>query len=108
MPLKKLKLWDLPKLKNVWSNHYQGNVFFPILRSTDVYDCESLTSIFLASMAKGMLGDLEISNCSIDVIVAKDQVSESIAAVFQFPMLTSLELHHLPRLTNFYIHRDTH
>ncbi|KAI9076891.1 hypothetical protein K1719_041195 [Acacia pycnantha] len=68
MPIKKLKLWDLLKFENVWSDHSQRNVSFPSLRSIDVYDCESLTSIFHASMAKGMLGDLEeleISHCSI-------------------------------------------
>ena len=108
VPLKKLKLRNLPKLKNVWSNNCQGNVSFPSLRSIDVSECESLTSIFPASIAKGMLCDLEelqIHHCGVDVIVAKDQVSESVAATFQFSRLISLELHHLPWLTNFYPQR---
>ncbi|KAI9072365.1 hypothetical protein K1719_045674 [Acacia pycnantha] len=111
VPLKMLKLWNLPKLKNVWSNNCQGNISFPSLRSIAVSDCKSLTSIFPAlSIAKGMLGDLEelqISNCSIDVIVAKDLGYETVAAAFQFPGLTSLKLHYLPQLTNFYPHRHT-
>ncbi|XP_028769723.1 uncharacterized protein LOC114727175 [Neltuma alba] len=76
VPLKKLKLWSLPNLKNLWSNHFQGNVPFPNLRSVQVFSCESLTRMFPASIAKGMLRDLEelrLSCCGIDVIVAKDQ-----------------------------------
>ncbi|KAI9076860.1 hypothetical protein K1719_041164 [Acacia pycnantha] len=110
VPLKKLKLWNLPKLKNVWSNNWQENVSFPSLRSIDVYDCASLTSIFPASIAKGMLCDLEelqIRQCGVDVIVAKDQVSESVAVTFGFPRLTSLVLYGLPNLKNFYPQKHT-
>ncbi|XP_028755722.1 probable disease resistance protein At4g27220 [Neltuma alba] len=110
VPLKKLKLCGLPKLKNVWSNHYQGNVFFPCLRNVNVFRCESLTSIFPASIAKGMLCDLEelrIYHCGADVIVAKDQVSESAVAAFEFPRLTSLQLYSLENLKNFYPQRHT-
>ncbi|KAI9076881.1 hypothetical protein K1719_041185 [Acacia pycnantha] len=110
VPLKKLELWNLPKLKNVWSDRYQGNISFPSLRSVVVYNCESLTSIFPASIAKGMLCDLEelqISYCSVDVIVAKDQVSESVAFTFGFPRLTSLWISDLPNLRNFYPQKHT-
>ncbi|KAI9076880.1 hypothetical protein K1719_041184 [Acacia pycnantha] len=110
VPLKKLQLRNLPKLKNVWSNNWQENVSFPSLRSINVYDCESLTSIFPASIAKGMLCDLEklkIYNCGVDVIVAKDQVSESVVVTFGFPRLTSLVLHDLPNLRNFYPQKHT-
>ncbi|KAI9076864.1 hypothetical protein K1719_041168 [Acacia pycnantha] len=110
VPLKKLELSNLPKLKNVWSEHYQGNVSFLSLRSVAVYDCKSLTSIFPASIAKGMLCDLEelqIHRCGADVIVAKDQVSESVAVKFGFPSLTSLELYGLPNLRNFYPQKHT-
>ncbi|KAI9076900.1 hypothetical protein K1719_041204 [Acacia pycnantha] len=110
VPLKKLQLWNLPKLKNVWSEHYQGNVSFLSLRSVAVDNCKSLTSIFPASIAKGMLCDLEllrIYNCSVDVIVAKDQVSESVAVTFRFPRLTSLWIFGLPNLRNFYPQKHT-
>ncbi|KAI9073087.1 hypothetical protein K1719_044958 [Acacia pycnantha] len=110
VPLKKLKLTNLPKLKNVWSDHYQGNISFPSLRSVDVYKCESLTSIFPASIAKGMLCDLEeiqITECGVDAIVAKDQVSESVVVTFGFPRLTSLMLSSLPNLRNFYPGKHT-
>ncbi|KAK4259569.1 hypothetical protein QN277_005887 [Acacia crassicarpa] len=110
VPLKKLKLQNLPKLKNVWSNNYQGNVSFPSLRSIDVDNCESLTSMFPTSIAKGMLCDLEelqICQCGVDVIVAKDQVSESVAVTFEFPRLTSLLLSSLPNLRNFYSQKHT-
>ncbi|KAI9071982.1 hypothetical protein K1719_046065 [Acacia pycnantha] len=80
VPLKKLKLWNLPKLKNVWSNNYQRNVSFPSLRSVDVYKCESFT---------------------------KDQVSEYVAVTFSFPRLTSLMLSGLPNLMNFYPQKHT-
>ncbi|KAI9076883.1 hypothetical protein K1719_041187 [Acacia pycnantha] len=110
VPLKKLELWNLPKLKNVWSEHYQGNVSFLSLRSVAVFHCQSLTSIFPASIAKGMLCDLEelrIHQCGVDVIVAKDQVSESVAVTFGFPRLTSLVLYGLPNLKNFYPQKHT-
>ncbi|KAK4259568.1 hypothetical protein QN277_005886 [Acacia crassicarpa] len=110
VPLKKLDLADLPKLKNVWSDHYQGNASFPSLRSVKVYHCKSLTSIFPASIAKGMLCDLEaleIHGCGVDVIVAKDQVLESVAVTFEFPRLTSLLLSSLPNLKNFYPQKHT-
>ncbi|XP_028772113.1 uncharacterized protein LOC114729299 [Neltuma alba] len=110
VPLKKLTLCGLRKLKNVWSNYYEGDVSFPSLRSVRVSYCESLTSLFPASIAKGMLCDLEelrISDCGIGVIVAKDQVSESIAPLLKFPKLTFLELSSLRNLRNFYPQRHT-
>ncbi|XP_028755728.1 uncharacterized protein LOC114715091 [Neltuma alba] len=103
-------LYRLPKLKNVWSNHCQGYVSFPSLRNVSAYDCESLTSMFPASIVKGVLRDLEqlhISDCGIEVIVAKDQVSESVTSTFEFPRLTSLELSFLQNLKNFYPQRHT-
>ncbi|XP_028784133.1 uncharacterized protein LOC114740171 [Neltuma alba] len=110
VPLKKLTLYRLQKLKNVWSNHYEGDVSFPSLRSMHVSYCESLTSLFPTFIAKGMLRDLEelrISNCGIDVIVAKDQVSKSVAPLLEFPRLTFLELSMLGNLRNFYPRRHT-
>ncbi|XP_028769764.1 uncharacterized protein LOC114727230 [Neltuma alba] len=108
VPLKRLMLQKLPRLKNVWRNHRQGNASFQSLRSIHVSFCESLTSVFPSSIAKDMLRDLEelrIANCGIDVIVAKDQVSESATTIFKFPKLISLELSGLPNLRNFYPHR---
>ncbi|XP_028755720.1 uncharacterized protein LOC114715080 [Neltuma alba] len=110
VPLKKLTLYTLQKLKNVWSNHYKGDVSFPSLRSVHVSCCESLASLFPASIAKGMLCDLEelrIRDCGIEVIVAKDQVSESVAPLLEFPRLTFLELSSLKKLRNFYPQRHT-
>ncbi|KAI9076453.1 hypothetical protein K1719_041600 [Acacia pycnantha] len=57
-----------------------------------------------------MLCDLEklkIHQCCVDMIVAKDQVSESVAVKFEFPRLTSLLLYGLPNLRNFYLQRHT-
>ncbi|KAI9127782.1 hypothetical protein K1719_000775 [Acacia pycnantha] len=57
-----------------------------------------------------MLCELErlaIRQCGVDVIVAKDQVSESVAVTFGFPRLTSLELSGLPNLRNFYPQKHT-
>ncbi|XP_028755718.1 uncharacterized protein LOC114715075 [Neltuma alba] len=105
VPLKKLTLCGLQKLKNVWSNHYKGDVSFPSLRSVHVSYCESLTSLFPASIAKGMLRDLEelrIEYCGMDVIVAKDQLSESVAPLLEFPKLTFLKLSSLKNLRSFY------
>ncbi|XP_028772111.1 uncharacterized protein LOC114729297 [Neltuma alba] len=110
VPLKRLTLGGLRKLKNVWSNHCEVDVSFPSLRRVDVSYCESLTSLFPASIAKGMLRDLEelrISDCGIEVIVAKDQVSEPVASTFVFSRLTSLALFSLQNLKNFYPQRHT-
>ncbi|XP_054777885.1 disease resistance protein At4g27190-like [Prosopis cineraria] len=109
VPLKKLRLSRLPKLKNVWGKHHQENVSFQSLRQIEVLFCESLTSVFPASIARGMLHCLEqlvVRNCAdMEVIVAKDQVSESLDAAFVRPRLTSLELFDLPNLRNFYAQR---
>ncbi|XP_054778433.1 probable disease resistance protein At4g27220 [Prosopis cineraria] len=109
LPLKKLSLWSLPKLKNVWSNHHHENVWFQCLTQIHVSLCDSLTSVFPASIAKGMLHcleQLEVRNCAdMEVIVAKDQFLESLEASFACPRLTSLELFGLPNLRNFYAQR---
>ncbi|XP_054778873.1 uncharacterized protein LOC129286830 [Prosopis cineraria] len=106
LPLKKLWLWSLPKLKNVWSNHHGENVCFQSLSQIHVSLCDSLTSVFPASIAKGMLHcleQLEVRKCAdMEVIVATDQVSESLDAAFVCPRLTSLKLFGLPNLRNFY------
>ena len=91
VPLKTLRLSRLPKLKHVWSNDPKEMVSFPSLRQVDARDCESLKSMFPASIAKGLLQleQLYLSNCGVDVIVAKDEkISESDAATFVFPKLT--------------------
>ncbi|XP_054778432.1 uncharacterized protein LOC129286503 [Prosopis cineraria] len=107
--LKNLSLWNLPKLKNVWSNHHRENVSFQSLRQIEVVNCGSLMSVFTASIARGMLHCLEqlvVRNCAdMEVIVATDQVSESLDAAFVRPRLTCLELKHLPNLRNFYAQR---
>ncbi|XP_054776825.1 disease resistance protein At4g27190-like isoform X2 [Prosopis cineraria] len=109
LPLKNLSLWNLPKLKNVWSNHHRENVSFQSLRQIEVVNCGSLTSVFPASIARGMLHCLEqlvVRNCAdMEVIVATDQVSESLDAAFVCPRLTCLEFKHLPNLRNFYAQR---
>ncbi|KAF7840439.1 putative disease resistance protein [Senna tora] len=109
VPLKKLKLYSLPKLTHVWSNDPQHIFSFPSLQQVKAYDCETLESMFPASIAKGMLHleELEIFNCGIDVIVAKAQVSESGAPTFVFPKLYTLQLWNLPNLKNLYGDRHT-
>lgn len=109
VPLKRSELHNLPKLNHVWSNEPPGIISFQSPRQLNASDCQCLTSIFPASIAKSMphLEELQIEHCGIDVIVAKDEVSESDAITFVFPKLTSLYLCALGNLGNFYPQRHT-
>ena len=92
--LKTLSLVDLPKLKTVWGRGFQGIVNFQSLQYVGVWNCEILENIFPASIAKGLiqLEELEMSNCGVEVIVAKDEFLPEVDATFVFPKLRKLEI----------------
>ncbi|XP_030957692.1 uncharacterized protein LOC115979771 [Quercus lobata] len=102
IPVKILKLQRLPKMKHVWNKDPQGIFSFQNLRKISVLECESLKSLFPASVARWLmqLEDLRIENCGVEEIVSREDVAEA-AARFVFPKLTLLLLRKMPKLKWF-------
>ncbi|KAM4108511.1 hypothetical protein ACB094_03G050500 [Castanea mollissima] len=101
--LRVLWLFDLPKLKHVWSSDLQAILTFQNLSEVDVSKCKSLKSFFPFSVAKGLeqLKKLTIKDCGLEEIVAMEEGSETVTK-FVFPRITSLWLESLPELKCFY------
>ena len=106
--LKYLYLFDLPKLKHVWSSDPQTMLTFQNLREVQVSRCKSLKSLFPASVAKSLeqLETLDIYDCGLEEIVAMEEGSET-TTKFVFPRLISLSLEMLPDLKCFYQGKHT-
>ncbi|KAL3729871.1 hypothetical protein ACJRO7_026940, partial [Eucalyptus globulus] len=99
-PLKKLKLFGLPKLKCVWDKELHCRVKFQGLCSINVSRCQSLTSLFPAIIARDLmqLEELSIDECGImELIENNGLVPKNV-----FPKLTSLKLKHLTELKCIY------
>ena len=108
-PLKELELSGLPKLKNVWNNKDpQGFFSFQNLQKILVGQCESLKSLFPASVARCLmqLKELRIVVCGVEEIVASEDGVEATTR-FVFPKVTQLMLRELPKLKWFYQHMHT-
>ena len=104
IPLKRLTLHRLSKMKQVWNKDPQGIFSFQNLQVTSVWECESLQSLFPASMARCLmqLEDLRIVDCcGVEEIVSREEIAEPTARFF-FPKVTLLILHKLPKLKWFY------
>ena len=103
IPLKRLWLSCLPKMKQVWNNDPQGIFSFQNLQEISVCECESLQSLFPASVARFLmqLEDLRIVDCGVEEIVSREEIAEA-AARFVFPKVTILILRKLPKLKWFY------
>ncbi|XP_039174082.1 uncharacterized protein LOC104452595 isoform X2 [Eucalyptus grandis] len=101
LPLKRLQLDGLPKLKCVWDKELHSRVKFQCLHFIIVSGCESLTSLFPASVAMHLtqLEELDISECGIVELIEKE---EGLVPRFVFPNLTSLKLEHLIELKCIY------
>ncbi|KAK3420096.1 hypothetical protein EUGRSUZ_G00887 [Eucalyptus grandis] len=97
LPLKRLELHWLPKLKCVWKKELLSRVKFQCLRFVSVYGCKSLTSLFPASLAIDLtqLEELEIDKCGIVQLIEKEDIG---VPRFVFPKLTSLKLQRLRKL----------
>ena len=101
--LRELELHDLPKLKHVWNMDSQGLLSFPNLLSIKVIGCDTLKSIFPASVGRNLLhlDELWIENCcTVEEIFAKEEEVNEV--VPRFPRLTFLKLGKLSRLQGFY------
>ncbi|XP_030959628.1 uncharacterized protein LOC115981550 isoform X4 [Quercus lobata] len=102
IPLKSLLLRCLPKMKQVWNKDPEGIFSFQNLQEISVLECESLQSLFPASVARCLmqLEDLRIADCGVEEIVSREEIAEA-AARFVFPKVTLLALHKLPKLKWF-------
>ncbi|KAI4313271.1 hypothetical protein L6164_026263 [Bauhinia variegata] len=101
--LKKLILSNLPNLKQDYRT-----VTFKNLQGLHVYDCERLSYLFPANVAKGLtqLGELHIIDCGFEEIVAKEE-GQPMFVSFVFPKLTTLVIGIVPQLKRFYPGRHT-
>ncbi|KAK4573423.1 hypothetical protein RGQ29_031402 [Quercus rubra] len=106
--LKVLTLFNLPKLKHVWSLNVQAILTFQNLHNIKVSNCKSLKSLFPVSVAKSLeqLQHLEIRDCGLEEIVAMEEGLE-IVTKFVFPRLFQLNLISLPELKCFYPGKHT-
>ncbi|KAL5743188.1 hypothetical protein ACOSP7_029920 [Xanthoceras sorbifolium] len=101
--LRKLVLDHLPKLKHVWDMDSQGLLTCQNLLVVKVTGCDSLKSIFPASVGRNLLHleELWIEDCSmVEEIFAKEEELDE--AVPKFPQLTFLRLADLSTLRSFY------
>ncbi|XP_048135719.1 disease resistance protein At4g27190-like [Rhodamnia argentea] len=91
----------LSKLKRVWDKELHSQVKFQCLHSVTVSRCDSLTSLFPASLARDLmqLEELKMNECGgiVELIEKEGLVPRDV-----FPKLTSLELNHLPELKCIY------
>ncbi|KAM3705046.1 hypothetical protein ACJW31_03G050800 [Castanea mollissima] len=102
IPLKRLILRHVRKMKQVWNKDPQGIFSFQNLQLISVWECESLKSLFPASVARCLmqLEDLRIEDCGVEEIVSQEEIAEATAR-FVFPKVTLLVLRKLPKLKWF-------
>ncbi|XP_017982383.1 PREDICTED: disease resistance protein At4g27190 [Theobroma cacao] len=103
VPLKKLYMYNLPKLKHVWSEDPKGTATFQNLNFVYAFGCHSLKYLFPASVARGLqqLEKVEIDASAVEEIVAKDETPQP-ETRFLFTELSFLRLWNLYKLKNFY------
>ena len=79
IPLKILKLQRLPKMKHIWNKDPQGIFSFQNLQKISVLECESLKSLFPASVARVLmqLEDLQIEDCGVEEIVSYEEIGRA-------------------------------
>ncbi|XP_054780689.1 uncharacterized protein LOC129288216 [Prosopis cineraria] len=103
--LRNLHLENLPKLKHVWSRDPQGILNFKNFQDVSFISCPGLENLFPFSVAINLmkLESIEIRDCvGMKEIVTRDDTSNIVKFMFEFPKLTSLTLVELPKLRSFY------
>ena len=106
--LRVLRLYNLSKLKHVWSLDLQAILTFQNLSTIHVSNCKILKSLFPVSVAKSLeqLESLTIHDCCVEEIIALEEGVET-TIKFVFPRITSLYLGSLPKLKYFYPGKHT-
>jgi len=101
--LENLVLDCLPKMKHVWNKDPQESFSFQNLKHVSAWACESLKSLFPASVARCLmrLEELHIVVCGVEEIVAGEEGAEAITR-FVFPQVNDIRLIGVPRLKCFY------
>ena len=92
--LRVLDLFNLSKLKHVWTSDPEAILTFQNLRKVNVSQCKTLKSLFPISVAKSFeqLESLHIRDCGLmEEIVALEEGLET-TTKFVFPRITSLSL----------------
>ncbi|XP_041014592.1 probable disease resistance protein At4g27220 isoform X2 [Juglans microcarpa x Juglans regia] len=103
--LKTLHLDGLPKIKHVWSKDSQIISMFQNLQVVNAWRCESLKSLFPASIVRYLkqLKEIMIVECGVEEIVAVEGGGDqAVARSLVFPRVTCLHLIQLSRLKWFY------
>ncbi|KAL5144127.1 putative disease resistance protein [Glycine soja] len=106
--LQVVEVWNLPKLKQVWSRDPGGILNFKKLQSIHVFSCHRLRNVFPASVAKDVpkLEYMSVTLCDGMVeIVAGEDGSETNTEQLVFPELTYMNLYKLSKIQHFYRER---
>lgn len=96
-PLKKLTLWELPNLGNVWNEDPHRILRIQLLQEVHVDKCECLASVFPASVAQDLvkLETLVVQHCEELMAIVADPRGTN--PEIKFPCLKSLMLLDLPK-----------
>ena len=103
-PLKKMILWELQNLKNVWNEDPHEILTMHQLQNVYIKKCKGLTSVFPASVAKGIvkLKMLTVKRCKELMTIVADMKGTNVEVTFPCPCVRSLKLRRLPRFKYFY------
>ena len=106
VPLSALTLDSLPKVEKIWNKDSHGILSFQYLTSITIHECESLKTLFPASLVRDLqqLEKLHLSSSGIEEVIAKEinGVLLGTTPAFVFPKLTSLLLYKLSELRSLY------
>lgn len=101
LKLKILILEELPNLEHIWNESPQGILSLQCLQQVCVDRCDSIKSLFPASLAIDKLETLEVKYCGrLEEIIEEDK-TEASDKVLIFHNLSSLKLWELPELKYF-------
>ncbi|KAM5553559.1 hypothetical protein ABKV19_025670 [Rosa sericea] len=100
--LKKLSIHGLSKLTTIWNNQFSLESS-KNLETIEIVSCDSLKSIFPASVATSLqqLRSLKVQNCGVEEIVSEED-GVLTTPIFVFSKLTYLRFENLPQLRSFY------
>ncbi|RDY07160.1 hypothetical protein CR513_08760, partial [Mucuna pruriens] len=103
LPLKKLRLNQLPNLEYIWNLNSHEFLSLPDLQEVHIYYCQSLKSLFPTSMANHLvIFDVRYCEKLIEFFVEDEAALKGETKQFIFRCLTSLTLYGLPQLKYFY------